>query len=325
MKIKKLFGRSCLLIMSALIIGFFQFAGCYKTESGKIEDIIGTYKLVHKTYGRDSSGSAIDILERDDIVEYLVIGEDGKGYRVYGDSETPAYCTEIRYTLEKDDENEGLYKMLRYRTAPTSSETTLGYYKSEQMLNVGTPQIQSGCINIVESSTAYKKVSEDTSLGYLKKSVSANYVFKPYELSALNGPMVAEGNFNQVYPQPEEFTSIPGDYVYFIFELGEDGKTADIYYYTKAGETRCERKNRPLTFELQTTGENAGNITTIMVDEFKFRCWLNGSLSLVVEKSEITYEFYFSGYLSDIDAYIEKAVSDYLAQKESETEQTQKS
>lgn len=308
----------CLLLASVLLSGFFQLTACYKTQSGKKSDIVGTYKLVKKTVGRDSSGSAIDLIEQDGIVEYLVIGENGKGFRIYGDNENETKCSEIRITFEEDDENPGLYDFINYFDPSDESNKSgrkLGYYASEKMLNFGTPSISSGCVQIKESAIAYKKVSDEQTLKTVESETGKTYTYIPYELYHKNGAAAMNTGYIQVDPQPETFTSIDSDYIYFVLDIRAEEMKADVYYALKSDEVQVKKENLDVSFTLTEPDENNNARVVLTIGEFEFKYVLGanywGSIEYYVEKDGITYQSYFDAYITDVDAYIEGAIKAY--------------
>lgn len=306
---KKKIRKGCGIIAGFLaIVGFFQFTACYRTESGKKSDIVGTYKLVRRTYGQDSSGQAIDLIERDGIVEYLVFGEDGKGFRVYGDKNEELSCSEMRVTFEEDSENPGLYNFITYKVDPAVDGRRLGYYASEKMLNFGTPSLSSGCIKLEQSSTAYKKVSDDCTLGFVSGETSKTFEYVPYEFVNLLSATALRDTMYGTDPETGEFQSIDNGYIYFVVQFNPKKGTADFYYSLKSDKQKVERKDVPFTFEY-SEDDNYQSIT-VEAGEFKFRAFLTGSLSMLTEKDGRTYETATDGYpQDDLDAYFDERIA----------------
>lgn len=313
----------CLLLAGVLLSGFFQMMGCYRTQSGKKSDIVGTYKLTRKTEGRDSSGSAIDLIVQNGIVEYLVIGEDGKGFRVYGDKDTVTSCSEIRVTFEEDEENPGLYNFINYFDPSDENNRSgrkLGYYASEKMLNFGTPSISSGCVQIKESSIAYKKISNEQTLKTVESETGRTYSYIPYEVYGLNTGAVAMSSiYSQYKPEPEEFTTIDSDYIYFVLDIHPAEMKADMYYALKSDEVEVKRENLAISFTLGEPDEYNNARVNLTIGEFEFKYILGanywGSIEYYVEKDGITYQGNFYNYLSDAQNYIKEAMENYIASK----------
>lgn len=307
--LKKMIQKGCGVIAGFLaIVGFFQFAACYRTESGKKKDIVGTYKLVRRTYGQDSSGQAIDLIERDGIVEYLIFGEDGKGFRVYGDKNEELSCSELRVTFEEDEENPGLYNFITYKIDPAVDGRRLGYYASEKMLNFGTPALSSGCIKLEASSTAYKKVSDDCTLGYVSAETSKTFEYVPYEFVNLLPATAFRDTMYVTDPETGEFTSTDNGYIYFVVQFNPKKSTADIYYSLKSDKQKAEKKDLPFTFKYSEEDNNQSII--IEAGEFKFRAFLRGDLYLLIEKDGTTYDVATDGYpQDDLNAYFDERIA----------------
>ena len=307
------------MLAGVMLGGFFQLIGCYQTQSGKKSDIAGTYKLEKKTEGRDSSGEAIDLIKRDGIVEYLVITEDGKGFRVYGDNETETACSEIRVKFIEDEDNLGYYKFIEYKASATDSWRKLGYYASDKMLNFGTPSISSGCVQIKESAIAYKMVSNDQTLATVESETGKTFKYVPFELVGREGMVGANENYVQIEPETDDFTTADSDYIYFILDIHTDTLTADVYYSLKADEIQQKELGLAITFTMSEPDKDNKSYVLLNVGEYRFRYALNdgniGRIEYLVKKGEITYVLAFDTYIGDMDAFIEKAIADYNLSK----------
>ena len=317
---KNVIKKVCSVMLAGVMLGgFFQLIGCYQTQSGKKSDIAGTYKLEKKTEGRDSSGEAIDLIKRDGIVEYLVITEDGKGFRVYGDNETETACSEIRVKFIEDEDNLGYYKFIEYKASATDSWRKLGYYASDKMLNFGTPSISSGCVQIKESAIAYKMVSNDQTLATVESETGKTFKYVPFELVGREGMVGANANYVQIEPETDDFTTADSDYIYFILDIHTDTLTADVYYSLKADEIQQKELGLAITFTMSEPDKDNKSYVLLNVGEYRFRYALNdgniGRIEYLVKKGEITYVLAFDTYIGDMDAFIEKAIADYNLSK----------
>lgn len=317
---KNVIKKVCSVMLACVMLGgFFQLIGCYQTQSGKKSDIVGTYKLEKKTEGRDSSGEAIDLIARDGIVEYLVITEEGKGFRVYGDNKNEMTCSELRVRFIEDEDNLGYYKFIEYKEKALDPWRKLGFYASEKMLNFGTPSISSGCVQIKESAIAYKMVSNDQTLATVERETGKTFKYTPFELVGMDGMVGANSLYIQIDPETEEFTTIDSDYIYFILDIHTDTLTADVYYSLKADEIQQKQLGLAMTFSMSEPDKYNVSYVLLNVGEYKFRYALSdgfvGRTELIVKKGEITYVLAFDTYIFDMDEFIGKAVEDYNASK----------
>ena len=307
------------MLAGVMLSGFFQLIGCYQTQSGKKSDIVGTYKLEKKTEGRDSSGEAIDLIARDGIVEYLVITEEGKGFRVYGDNKNEMTCSELRVRFIEDEDNLGYYKFIEYKEKALDPWRKLGFYASEKMLNFGNPAISSGCVQIKESAIVYKMVSTDQTLATVESETGKTFKYTPFELVGKDGMIGTNSLYIQVDPETEEFTTIDSDYIYFILDIHTDTLTADVYYSLKSDEIQKKELGLPLTFSMSEPDKHNYSYVLLNIGEYKFRYILSdgsvGRTEYIVKKGEITYVLAFDTYIFDMDEFIGKAVEDYNASK----------
>ena len=107
------------LVVAVLLAGVFS--GCYMTKAGKLKDIVGTYEL--KSYSRSGDG-AVNYIERDEIVCYLVVKDASSGYYIYKDKNNPLSVREVMITLTPDTEEPNKYEFVTYKL-DTSSEKSL--------------------------------------------------------------------------------------------------------------------------------------------------------------------------------------------------------
>ncbi len=98
-------------------------AACNKPAKKKY--VVGTYKLTKYTEQYYQQEGITDKMTTYEIESYLVLGENGKGYYVYKDKDTPMKAKEIKIqyeenedkkiisvkTWEKDDDKERIYKV----------------------------------------------------------------------------------------------------------------------------------------------------------------------------------------------------------------------
>ena len=320
--LKNVIKKVCSVMLAGVMLcGFFQLIGCYQTQSGKKSDIAGTYKLEKKTEGRDSSGEAIDLIKRDGIVEYLVITEDGKGFRIYGDNETETDCSEIRVRFIEDEDNLGYYKFIEYKEKAIDQWRKLGFYATDKVLNYGTPSISSGCVQIKESAIAYKMVSNDQTLATVESETGKTFKYTPFELVGKEDMVGAGANayYIQIDPENGDYIVVYSDYIYFILDIHTDTLTADVYYSLKADEIQQKQLGLAMTFTMSEPDKYNVSYVMLNVGEYRFRYALNdgniGRTELIVKKGEITYGVAFDTYIVDMDEFIGKAVEDYNASK----------
>ena len=299
--------------MGVIVMAFFQFTACYQTASGKISDICGTYKLIRKTYGTDSSGSAIDILERDKIVEYLVIKEDGTGFRVYGDNENELACNELRVSFIEDADNPGKYQFVEYRTDPLGNGTTkLGYLSTEKQLNYGTPKISSGCIHIESSSIQYRKVSDEQDLSYVQKQVGKTLDYIPYDLQHITGKLSGTSYYEHYDEETQKNLTVDSEYLYFFADFNNVSHSVDLRYRLKTAEEEVVKSNLPFTYTTAKSEDGNYEYVYIDVDGFRFRSYITGGMTRLVEIDGVEYLHNFFEYThTTADEIVRQAIEDY--------------
>ena len=186
------------LVVAVLLAGVFS--GCYMTKAGKLKDIVGTYEL--KSYSRSGDG-AVNYMERDEIVCYLVVKDASSGYYIYKDKNNPLSVREVMITLTPDTEEPSKYEFVTYKL-DTSSEKKLGYagggLNSTTYQSTGVPFTSSFDLLGAQIHTSYSRVDKATDLELLAALIYCEAGAEPYEAQLAVGACVINRMKHRHYP-----------------------------------------------------------------------------------------------------------------------------
>ncbi len=205
MRIKKLIP---LIALASFVTGCTS----YSSKPGKLEDLVGTYKLI--TYkmrheeqvqeGESPSDNDYDKQKEIGAVAYFSIDKDGYGYYAYKDNSTPARVDSVFTTFNYDSEKPELVRSIRMHDGVTHKyedqkavgcldEPTMGF-KDELFKKSLNYTIHAGHMigqkerKIPYRFVEYKRVSREASLAKVNKYMGTNAKFTtPYEMKAMSG------------------------------------------------------------------------------------------------------------------------------------------
>ena len=184
----------------------------YSSKPGKLEDLVGTYKLItykmrHEEQMQEGdSASDYDYDKKKEIgaVAYFSIDKDGYGYYAYKDSSTPARVDSVFTQFNYDTEKTNLVRSIKMSDGVTHKyedqkavgcldEPTMGF-KDELFKKSLNYTIHSGHMigqkdrKIPYRFVEYKRVSKDAGLAKVNKLMGTNASFtRPYEMKAMAG------------------------------------------------------------------------------------------------------------------------------------------
>ena len=241
------FAFAAFYVLALAFVMIFVFAGCgtmYTSKAGAKEEMVGTYKLT--TYNqKDSEGNIVNRIEQLNVKAYLVVGGDGSGYYVYQDNTTPLWYDTIAIQYNKDDNDETLFKSIRFTTGKGTVtinkqkpgcgyEPTMGFNVNTKTFNYFIPDdrpSQSWLYPSYYTDVVYTKISEDADLS--KVTTELDLVLSPlprYELKNLDGVLIFHAGMVNTSIAGEVVNEEYGKYKYYIVNFDALTQKADIYY-----------------------------------------------------------------------------------------------
>jgi len=230
MKLKKLIS---LVVLTTFVSGCTS----YSSKPGKIEDLVGTYKLV--TYkmrhedqvkeGETPSDYDYDKQKEIGAVAYFSINKDGYSYYGYRDNSNNARVDQMFTTFTYDEEKTNLVKSIKMsdgithkyddQKAPGCLDEPVMGFKDELFKKTLNYTILSGHMlfqkerKIPYRFVEYKRVSKEASLAKVNEYMGTNVSFtKPYEMKAMSGYAVYRC-------LPKEGSDNKGIYEYAVLDL----------------------------------------------------------------------------------------------------------
>lgn len=285
-----------LFLTLCLIASVFSLYGCVLPDATTMDNIVGTYELTERLYGLDENGQKIDIKTRDEIEAYLVINENGRGYRIYKDKDTPFYCVEIKLVFNPNDEDPGKYKQVETYLAPNANPITLTVKGGSQELQYSNEQWQLGShITIKANTITYKRVSSVDNLSYVEEKLGQKFSYEKFELLSSAGLHCASDVLNSTLNNVDDIES---EYIYYFVNLKEAGAkqdgsvlySADIYYALKSDKTAVKKAAVNTAYEILPDG------TAKFVIDGATYIKKNGSLVQQVNVDGSIYELWFYDY-----------------------------
>lgn len=172
-------------IMCAVLVALmcFTLTSCYVSHPAKMAKLVGTYAI--KTFTRkDANASSdtdpTDLIKENGVVAYLVVADNGYGYYVYKDNETPLTVNRVTITYAYDEEDLSKVKTITYTDGlphtgdkyPGSGSELLGLnfrlFTKELNYSHGTAFKQK-----YSQSVVYKKVNNATDLSFVQKKLGS--------------------------------------------------------------------------------------------------------------------------------------------------------
>lgn len=271
--------RKTLIVCLAVIIGvalMLSLTACYISNPGKMSQLAGTYELSVYKIGTpkteaelsqkqsedESNYNYTDKILQKEIICYLVVKDDGTGYYVYGDKDTPLTAKNVKIYYQYDSDEADKVKEIRYTVGiahsgddyPGCGEEPLGVNIKSKTLNyyLGTYTLGKLSRKYTQSVT-YKKVDKATDLSYVEKKLNKKFSVAAFETNGLTGLF----NMDIAYMEGPE-------YIYYGIDLDLGKGTADVYYALKSDETPREIKGLTASYvvgEPQEYGQVAMTIT----------------------------------------------------------------
>ena len=312
---------SLFVILSAVVL-----SACYVSNPATLDNVVGTYEL--DTYTRtpkadgETTYDSINMIEKYGIKAYLVLKENGRGYYVYKDNETPLYAKEIIVTYKYDSDE--LVESIYYNAGvsdkgdgyPGKGEEDLGvnFKKKRKRLAYNFPAIKIGAIDRQFSQTVhYEKVSDKTDLSYVKGKLG-NVSVAPYEVQNLTGVHVFDGTYSD-----------DKEYLYYIIDMNVTDKKATVYS-KKKGEEGVVNANVEVNYVIPKSADAGENIKITVGDKsYEAAYGINYAPTSIYERElnedgsekwSVCFGTYAKGTdIQGLIAGIEEAYENYLAEK----------
>lgn len=226
------------LLLMIIVTVLLFVPGCSRVNAASIGKIVGTYQLTRYERSRSSGGDEpVNLIERDGIVCYLVVAENGKGYYVYKDNETAPYVLNAKIGFVPSEKKADKFEYVTYVTEKDKSTEKLGY--DHDVLNKSIPVFKG---NIFEGNfevdytlyTEFKKVNKAQDLSYVKNQMpnAAEYNYGEYLYS---------GYFNKngiEYPKLYLNYEQADIYAYYYVKLDPIANKATLFYMLKSDMVR---------------------------------------------------------------------------------------
>lgn len=285
-----------LFLTLCLFASVFSLYGCVLPDATAMDNIVGTYELTERLYGLDENGQKIDIKTRDEIEAYIVINENGRGYRIYKDKDTPFYCIEMKLVFNPSDEDPAKYKQVETYLAPNANPLTLTVKGGSQELKYSNEQWQLGShITIPANTITYKRVSNVDNLSYIEQKLGQKFNYEKFELLSSSGFYSANTVLNSTLNNIDDIDS---EYIYYFINLKKEGAkqdgsmlySADVYYALKSDKTAVKKAAVNTAYEITPDGA-----VKFVIDGATY-IRKNGSLAKQVDVEGVLYELWFSDY-----------------------------
>lgn len=252
---------TCVTLVITLLATLLLLAACYVSRPDKVENVVGTYKLIVFTHtlpasdpenpDADLDKRTTDFIKTKGITAYLVVKSDGKGYYVYKDNENALSAKEVLVTFSFDEDDNSRVKEIHYTSGgdyhgddyPGKGKETLGvnFSKSSKIISYYLPSWNGNLIKRDHSQqVTYEKVSDAADLSYVNEQLNVSLAVAPYETAKLDGIHVYDG-----------YTDERCDYNYFIVDLKAAEKKANVYYLEKTAEEQTTLTNLPFTYTIE--------------------------------------------------------------------------
>lgn len=229
---------SIILLLAIIAAAVLLISACSKVNAAPKSKIVGTYQLTRYERSRSSDGAdPVNLIERDGIVCYLVVAENGNGYYAYKDNNTAAYVLGAKIEFKADEDDASKFEYVVYSTEKDSSSTSLGY--DHDVLNKSRPvfkgQLFQGTLEVDYTLyTEFKKVSKAQDMSYINAHMQNAAVYN-------YGEYLYSGYFNKNFI---EYPSVLVDfaqadiYAYYFVKLDPIANKAKLFYMLKSDMVR---------------------------------------------------------------------------------------
>ncbi len=116
-----------LMLALLLLLACVPFTGCYRIRAASKQEIAGTYELTSLRRSDKADQPEGNLKELNEVTAYLVVDENGGGYYIYRDRETPLSCRVVETRLTPSAEDPDRYEYVEFRTDTQSDWEKFGY------------------------------------------------------------------------------------------------------------------------------------------------------------------------------------------------------
>ena len=222
------------LIPLLVLTGCMSSCTSYSTKPGKMESLVGTYKLITYKMRHEEvteGDNTYDKQKEIGAVAYFSIAADGYAYYGYKDNSTPArvdsmfvtfsYSEDKPNLIEAIDMTDGVTHKYDDQKAPGCLDEPKMGFKSELLTKTLNYTVHAGHMafqkerKIPYRYVEYKRVSKEASLEKVNKYMGTNVSFaRPYEMKNMKGYAVY-----RCYPK-DGAIGFRGAYEYAILDFG---------------------------------------------------------------------------------------------------------
>ena len=240
--------RTLIVVVIAIFVLSLS-VGLVACTPAKIDDIVGTYRLVTDTttaYEQDTVDN-IQTYEKD---VYLVLTGSEKGYYVYKDKDTPVFAREVKLEYYKN-ENDKVTSITFRIDENTQRSLLVNANKDVMLVSRWTAATKINDAYDIE----YKKISNDVDLSAVKKVYGDLTVFG-YNLYRYDGLYSAE-----LYNGLQKNFS---EYIYKYYSIDSAACKATLYYALKSDKKAVVTTDLDVSF---TQNEENGILIGLKIGE----------------------------------------------------------
>jgi len=276
------------LLSLVLVILAFVLTSCtmYSSKKGKLEDLVGTYKLTQFIKQEYDAEEDVDMIAKNSIVAYLIVGSQGQGYYIYNGNLS---TISIEYTYDGDEiksiqYNDGFRQTYTKSSQPGyGNETKMGFNVNTKTLSYSQPKFKEFGVKYPKRSVVYTKESDDTTLSYVRTKVDSTLNDQPdFMLKNLNGLFRLYENY--CFTEQQEVEGL-GLYKYFLADFNNQTKKATLYYKLINGSEGVKEENVDIKFERN----NTSTVATIELKDIVFTITLNSLTSSPLSPTKAVY------------------------------------
>lgn len=300
------------IMIALLIFCTVVAAGCYVIKGVKMSKLVGTYELTHY-YGKE------DYMTRDEMKLYVVINNNGSGYYVYQDKDTPLHCAEMLCRFTASQEDSSLYEYVELSFERNQSDWHKLGINGERLNSKQTkwkPIVWGEPLEIdYYIDVDFKKVSSKTDLSYVEQTFNTTLTALPLGVSATVG--LYEFSYFSAADTENTETVEPEKPVYAYLLLNPYQNKATAYYMLKSNEQQVtEEYTCSLSYDGANYWVKIGNSEGYKIE------W--EGLKITSSASSIATDWLFqrvdSNVLCDVTERIEEKVAQYEQEKNQQSQ-----
>lgn len=193
---KKLLG----LFVATFSIAMLSSCSYYQYKSGKLEELVGTYKL--KTITKRNGEEDYSYKDQIGAEVYFTLDSQGYSYYAYKDNSVDWKVTQMFSTINEDEEKPGYYKSIEMNDGLTHKmdyekevgcldEPPMGFNSKTKTFSYTITAREPNLLSkhaVGYQYVCYEKVSNNVGLASINAFTGKNFSFqKPFELGNVNG------------------------------------------------------------------------------------------------------------------------------------------